>query len=261
MAGKRKFTQEELQERHEKMIVIQGKDLQWEQIAHKYELHIESGFDVTIEEMANYFGCKPLYIMLHIRPLFRHIVISSVARKFLLRAMAEGEIDESVVWRPLIKKRLLFLREDFELFIKELPVQVCYDYLRWSDLKAIGAFEHVKQEEAAVSLSQAIQSLYGSTTVEPEDEIIRELSKVPEKLYSLQELKLILNHKYNVDTYRWLKSKCANKIHVNNLVRYDITEFETAAAAVPIHAFAYEGREQVFKGIVIMAELIQKSKK
>lgn len=245
-----KLTVDELQELHKKMVMIDGKGKSWIQIVENYQRHIESGFDVTIEELTMYFGCQAAFIERLLRPEFRHIVISSTVRKFIKKAIAEAEISGNIDWKPLITKRLLFLRADVNDYIQSLSTRISFGYVEWSDLKENYTFasierKYANKEKMVSVLSTAAEELYGQPI-----EIEKSLERVPKKMYSLQELKTMNNQKHNVETYRWLARMGANKILVHGLVRYDCDEFMDKAVPVPIQAFQNRSVNEIVEELI-----------
>lgn len=241
----KKVRPEELQERFETLIMVSGKERLWTAIVHDYIQLIESGFDLTLEEMAAYFDCTPEFAMKHFRGRFRHILITRTVRKMLMKAMNEQLISEDEPWVPLLKKRVLFCRLDLQDFVKELPVETRFGYLDWSHFsfgpEALAKPGQPTNDAAGrLVLTQAALKLYGE-----EHPVIQPLGCLPDRLYSLKSLKELRKDRHNVETYRYLERMGANKIKFRGLVRYDLNSFKDKAAAVPIQAFKHGNERHV----------------
>lgn len=94
-------------------IKIAGKGLSLEDIASVYLDLIETDFDMTISEMADYLSCSYDYIQKNIAPVISHIYINSVAKKALQLHESDSGQDH------LFTKRKLFSRSSFEKYILE----------------------------------------------------------------------------------------------------------------------------------------------
>ncbi|MFD0591039.1 hypothetical protein ACFQZE_23875 [Paenibacillus sp. GCM10027627] len=234
----KKVKKEVLQQKFENLVMVEGQDKNWIQIAETYQAYMEGGFDVSVEELAVFFSCHSLTIETYIRNYCKFIIVSTTGRKFIRRAINEGLIIIEEEQLRLINKRILFLRSDVESFIQNLQVEIKFGFLDWEDILSKVPTD---RKEKRASLNLAAAALYGES--EPE---VGRLGKVPDKLYSLKDLKLMQGHKYNVDTYRWLNRIGANKIFFQGLVRYDLSDFDKAVA-VPIQAFRSLGSNRVIQ--------------
>lgn len=93
------------------LIKIEGKGLTLEEIADSYYELIDSDFNMTINDMANYLRCSYDYIQKNIAPYVHHLYINSVANKALVQNYNDSE------YFNLFTKRKLFSRMDFQDFI------------------------------------------------------------------------------------------------------------------------------------------------
>ncbi|WP_157418900.1 helix-turn-helix domain-containing protein [Bacillus cereus] len=222
------------------LVKINGEGQTLESIAALYLGLIEEGFNMTIDEMADYLSCSYDYVQKNIAPYVHHIYINPVASKALVTHAEERE------HIGLFTKRKLFSRQGFEEFILNESILLRDReryYLNELSFVAIERLvEMSKNQEKNSTTSkmyetialQQVKSLYSEA--ELKDKVVREfmVGEFPVKLYSLKDLldgieDLNISFRYKVMVYRYLKQQGIPKMKIQSLIRYRREDLESIA--------------------------------
>ncbi|BCD02811.1 hypothetical protein BC30048_p1320 (plasmid) [Bacillus cereus] len=228
------------------LVKINGEGQTLESIATLYLGLIEEGFNMTIDEMADYFSCSYDYVQKNIAPYIQHIYINHVAYKALKKHGDESKHIE------LFTKRKLFSRIDFQQFVLKKSVLLC-DRERYylNELSAAAREELeviVKKQEKETTVSkgfedialQQAKKLYSEVELKSRVTKKLEINELPVRLYSLKELvegieDLKMKFRYKVMVYRYLQSQGIPKIQIQSLIRYRKEDLEkTAVFSLPL---------------------------
>ncbi|MCC5910418.1 MAG: hypothetical protein JJT76_08285 [Clostridiaceae bacterium] len=218
------------------LVKIIGEGLSGEDIYYSYITAIEDGFNLTIEEGCKYIACSYSYFRSRLVDKIPHIRINTTARKLIyLYSKINKDISEDTL--ALSNKRILFRRDAFFQYIKAtMKVKQQYKVFTLNDfdrktIEAIQANLHIYNSQSDNSkklsttdlLSNIAQSLY---EVSDPVEYVDNDYNLPEKFYSMKELKEILNLKYDVEVYRLVEKYGTRKYLLCNgdFVRYDLQE-------------------------------------
>ncbi|MEC3226092.1 hypothetical protein P9027_29685 [Bacillus thuringiensis] len=228
------------------LVKINGEGQTLESIATLYLGMIEEDFNMTIDEMADYFSCSYDYVQKNIAPYIHHIYINFVANKALNKHGDKSKYIE------LFTKRKLFSRIGFQQFVLDKSVLLC-DRERYylNDICAAAREKLeviVKKQEKETTVSKGFEDialrqakkLYSDA--ELKSKVTKELaiSELPVKLYSLKELvegieDLNIKFRYKVLVYRHLESQGIPKIQMQSLIRYRREDLEkTAVFSLPL---------------------------
>lgn len=242
---------------NDKKIIINGKGLPWDIIASQYESYITSGFHLTVHDIAEYFGCTYPYTLTNIRPYIEHISINTVARKLIFRS--HNQICE---WEEknleLAKKRILFNNVDFRDFVrKNVKKEIRYGHIPFAEFEDEKEYQFIlnsydkNKENPFVVLNKAAKKLYKRFK---ERKVSNELKSVPDKLYSLKELKEHLGYRHDMEVRRLIESRGANKHCYGNLIRYDINELIDDSIPIPINIYQEKPHSILVKEIISAAK-------
>ncbi|CAM4407422.1 hypothetical protein BAMA_10360 [Bacillus manliponensis] len=221
-------------------IKIAGKGLSLEDIASVYLDLIETDFDMTISEMADYLSCSYDYIQKNIAPVISHIYINSVAKKALQLHESDSGQDH------LFTKRKLFSRSSFGKYILENTSIVVsknrylfHDLSESSRRKLQQLASSTGEDDLSFDLFKSIaieQAKNKYSSVDLEDRTVKKLplSKFPEKLYSLKEIMegktdSELKFNYKMEFYRYIEKQGIPKIEFQSLIRYKKEDLEKKA--------------------------------
>lgn len=221
-------------------VKINGEGQTLKSIADLYLGLIEEDFNMTIDEMADYFSCSYDYVQNNIAPYIHHIYINYVANKALNE---HGDTSKHI---DLFTKRKLFSRIGFQQFVLEESVLFCDRERYYLNELSAAAKEKleviVKNQEKEITVSkgfeyivlQQAKKLY--TEAELKTRVTRKIaiSEFPVKLYSLKELvegieDLNMKFRYKVRVYRYLESQGIPKIQIKSLIRYRREDFKKIA--------------------------------
>lgn len=224
------------------LIKIEGKGLTLEEIADSYYELIDSDFNMTINDMANYLSCSYDYIQKNIAPYVHHLYINSVANKALVQNYNESE------YFNLFTKRKLFSRMDFQDFILRESVLLLTKERYYIDDLSEDARETltglVEKSDEKTNVSRLFESivkkLYSPT--EFNSSLVREckLDAISKQLYSLKDLLAgidawDLHFNYKVEVFRYLEKQGIPKLKFQTLIRYRIEDLEdTALFSLPL---------------------------
>lgn len=213
-----------------KAINIDGHGKSAADIAGEYITYItDKHFNLTIDDICSYIGCTYTYFLTNFRNNIEHMYINTPARKMLRNARQTNAFEN--VDYSLIRKKILYSKADFQNFIYRcLKAEVLYKSFTLKDFEGHNKFSSLgalcDEANAAKLLNQAALELFG----QPSKHITASLGDIavtlPEKLYSLEEVKTALGYRYNNQVYRYISSYGVTKYRLNNLVRYDIRDFE-----------------------------------
>ncbi|MGG0360248.1 hypothetical protein ABEY57_20625 [Bacillus tropicus] len=228
------------------LVKINGEGHTLESIAALYIGLIKEGFNMTIDEMADYLSCSYDYVQKNIAPYVHHIYINAVANRSLVTHAEESE------HIGLFTKRKLFSRKGFEEFILSESVllkdreRYYLNELSAAAIERLGEISMNQEKKTTTSKMYETIALHQVKTlyseVELKSKVIREfaVSEFPVKLYSLKDLldgieDLNIKFRYKAIVYRYLKQQGIPKIKVKSLIRYRKEDLEnTAVFSLPL---------------------------
>lgn len=222
------------------LIKIEGKGLTLEEIADSYYELIDSDFNMTINDMANYLRCSYDYIQKNIAPYVHHLYINSVANKALVQNYNDSE------YFNLFTKRKLFSRMDFQDFILRESVLLLtkeryyIDDLDEDTREVLSGLVEKSDEKTNVSrlfetiVKQQVAKLYSPNELNSSLVRERKLSVESKQLYSLKDLLAgiedwDLHFNYKVEVFRYLEKQGIPKLKFQTLIRYRIEDLEDKA--------------------------------
>ncbi|BCC15011.1 hypothetical protein BC30048_p2023 (plasmid) [Bacillus cereus] len=222
------------------LIKIEGKGLTLEEIADSYYELIDSDFNMTINDMANYLRCSYDYIQKNIAPYVHHLYINSVANKALVQNYNDSE------YFNLFTKRKLFSRMDFQDFILRESVLLLtkeryyIDDLHEDTREVLSGLVEKSDEKTNVSrlfetiVKQQVAKLYSPNELNSSLVRERKLSVESKQLYSLKDLLAgiedwNLHFNYKVEVFRYLEKQGIPKLKFQTLIRYRIEDLEDKA--------------------------------
>jgi hypothetical protein len=196
-----------------------------EDVADQYIKHMQQGFTLTMEEMANTLKINYNTAQQKIAPHIKHIVINNQGRIGLFRYEKESE------FRYLFTKRKLFLREDFDRYLLEHG-EIVYKMERfdWNDFSE-RAREKIrlvaKDEEEAIYLIRKI-ALDAPEKLNPYEEKVEPLLEVPDELLGIHDL--IGRYSPNKrEVYKHIQQHAIPRIRIGTFIRYRKADFEERA--------------------------------
>lgn len=227
---RKKFQTESL----ETLIHIEGKNKNLEEIADLYIKKMEEGFDLTLEEMADYLKCSYRYT-LKFQEHIRHIVIDQhVARKALVIHKKNTVYEEK--FGHLFTNRKLFYRPDFERYVLDRAELVTtYRKYKMSDFDP-EVIQHLSDNLEKMPPERFINGMLSIAhrkvvSSEPEEKV-ETLGSLPDDLYSVTSL---MNHGFLTNPeepqslitwthdryiYHFLRDFGIKKVRIGNLIRY-----------------------------------------
>lgn len=222
------------------LIKIEGKGLTLEEIADSYYELIDSDFNMTINDMANYLRCSYDYIQKNIAPYVHHLYINSVANKALVQNYNDSE------YFNLFTKRKLFSRMDFQDFILRESVLLLtkeryyIDDLDEDTREVLSGLVEKSDEKTNVSrlfetiVKQQVAKLYSPNELNSSLVRERKLDVESKQLYSLKDLLAgiegwDLHFNYKVEVFRYLEKQGIPKLKFQTLIRYRIEDLEDKA--------------------------------
>ncbi|MFB2548700.1 helix-turn-helix domain-containing protein [Bacillus cereus group sp. MYBK163-2] len=222
------------------LVKINGEGQTLESIAALYLGLIEEGFNMTIDEMADYLSCSYDYVQKNIAPYVHHIYINSVANKALVTHAEESE------HIGLFTKRKLFSRKGFEEFILNESILLSdreryyLNELSSAAIERLGEMSKNQEKNSTTSKMyetialQQVESLYSEAELKGKSVKEFVVGEFPVKLYSLKDLlngieDLNISFRYKVMVYRYLKQQGIPKMKIQSLIRYRREDLESIA--------------------------------
>jgi len=212
------------------LVRIEGKGRTREFICMEYTDLIESGFNLTVEEVTAYLRCTYQHVTDKIVPEVQHIRITEAAKIMLLRYAAEYNIDERI--SLLYMKRILFEKTDFQRYICEHAKKiVAYHRFYETDfspevinyIKAKLASYNANSKGRNLSIEDYMQRVMNTFLWEKfknQPLMIPFNESFPATLYSQKDLMELFGLTYKVEFYRKIDSLGVNKIKIGNMIRY-----------------------------------------
>lgn len=206
------------------------------EIIKEYAAKIEQeGFDLTFEELAQYFNCTYDYARSNntIKDDLQYVYINASAKYFLYELEKSGEIDLKPATRRLMEMRYLFKRSDFERFVKT-HVQIENKYLHFTleDFKQYPKFntliDLINFKNIALRNNQLIKLLNlcaKSSYKKTHYVYYSEIQEVPERLLTLKEVMKRLTLKHTMQAHRLIEKLGINRYCFGGLVRYNWNDF------------------------------------
>jgi hypothetical protein len=229
-------------------------------IIDSYIKYINEGYNLTVEEICNYLQCSSTYFLNNYRDSIKHIRITVMVRDAFFQLLRAEMISLTEDTERLIKmflKRILYNREDFNRFIKENCL-VEHKYKRYS----LDDFEiYPKNFEDRRRVIELLNFISYDLYFECKEPVIEPLDYIPSELHSLKNLKEYLDIKYDVEFYRMIQQQGINKIKLGNLVRYDITDFDSESMiSVNYKAWEMLGKKMITEILKCYEGLIRNQK-
>lgn len=225
----------EWDQKNEMAVKIDGKGKKIGDIVRIYLSYMESGFNLSLEEAGAYLGCSYVYVLQEFKPKVPHINVTSIIRKAIRESEEFADLSADTI--TLLQKRILLHRSSFQEFL-QLHVQRehRYDLLTYEAFESNAMFEGFAQLAGSQSklalLAEASLSLFKKEF--QLHTILLSVNEIPDKLYSLQELKHHFMYNHNAQVYNLLHNKGVNKYRYEGMVRYDLKEIEANKDMIPI---------------------------
>lgn len=220
---KKKWTLDDLKN-IEKLIIIDGKNRHPNDIAGEYHTHMREGYNLCIEEIAEYLRCDYQTAFRKFTNPLRRIGITEIARNILFTS----EIDGGEL-TPLFTKRRLYNRHDFkEYLLEEAHRIITRAAYRFSDLSRD---THDRLRYWADKKDMSLEDLFIGLAVCTDPSQDREepfrLEKMKDLPNTILSMKDLLNRfRYNTIAYRHIERYAIPKIQIGNLVRYNNEDFK-----------------------------------
>lgn len=224
----------------DKLVKIEGQGEKGHTIYYAYLSAIGEGYDLTIEESCHYIGCSYTYFITRLIDKIYHIRINTAARKLIyLYGNINGGLDEDV--QSLVNKRILLNRDDFFTYMRSnIIIEQQYKVLTFDNFDVVAIDEIQKNLDIYNSKNE--KENYDKTLISLLYDVVMVLSEknkpmrftlpegyeMPEKFYSLKEIKSRWGINHDIEVYRMLDANGARKYMLcgGDFVRYDIREFE-----------------------------------
>ncbi|MDK7667361.1 MULTISPECIES: hypothetical protein [Cytobacillus] len=232
------------------LIKIEGQGRTKEDICLSYLEFINSGFSLTIEEIASYLRCTYQYVLDKIVPEVPHIRITEVSKLMLFKYAIEHDLDEEI--SSLFVKRILFHRGEFQRYVCNSAESVI-SFKRFYErdfeaevvlqMKQKLAILNQKSTGKSITFEKYMQRVMDSFMwrhFKNEPITKPKIDIFPPQLFSQRDLMNIFGVNHKVEFYRHLDTLGINKVKLNNLVRYRVDEVEeTFQARMYITAFLH----------------------
>jgi hypothetical protein len=207
------------------------------EIAEQYVDYIESGFNVTLEDICSYLGCSYKYAINNISHKVKHIRITQKARFITFMVYNQGYLNISSEDILLMNKRILFHKTSFKEYLLK-NIKVHREYVKFDTDYLLSQFpdeinnlvrlvkENKKSKIPLFYLNMAAKELYEERFTEEELPVatvtyFKDINELPDKFYSLKELQEAFNVQHEMILRRLIDNCGANKYMYGNLVRYD----------------------------------------
>lgn len=224
----------------DKLVMIDGTDQSGETIYREYISLIKNGYDITVDDASYFIGCSYTYFITRLVDKIYHIRINTAARKLIFLYSNLFKEDLSDIF-GLITKRILLNREDFFEFMKKsIVIEQQYKVLSYNDFDNAlmgviqdnldiynskhGIKDFIKTRESLIN--DVILAMSDKNA--PVQHDLPEDYEMPEKFYSIKEIKLRWGIRHDMEAYRMLDANGARKFLLCNgdFVRYDTRDFE-----------------------------------
>ncbi len=187
-------------------------------------------FNLTIDEACYFLSCSYTYFLMNFRDICKHIYINVPARVMINKASIINHNDNLDL--SIIRKKVLYCTLDFEKYLVEnLKVELSYKSIEIEKFMCLNDYNILKKSFETVDiinlLNLASIQLFGTPTNSSVYNFKDLGLCLPKRLIGLKEIKDTLGYKYNTQLYRKVNSAGCKKYRLNNLVRYDIDDFNS----------------------------------
>lgn len=231
--GKRDWVQ-----RSDNTIRIDGEGKKMSEILSIYESYIESGFDLSIEEIAAYISSSYRFALQEIKPHIPHIGVTQTIRIAVMRELERTGREMEMYKLQLLQKRILLDRASFEAFMLErMSKEQKFAVIPFEQFTTHPNYEVLVEVVPDNSrhlgiLRRASLDVHKEAWKAPLD--VNPVRTLPDQLLSLQDLKKLRGFRHNVEAYHHVNMNGVNKYRFGNMVRYNLVEFETNRDMIPI---------------------------
>lgn len=222
-------------------------------------------FNLSIDEACYFLSCSYTHFLMNFRYICKHIYINVPARVMINKASIIDHNDNLDL--SLIRKKVLYCKSDFEKYLMEnLKVELSYKSIEIEKFMSFDDYNVLQKSfetyEITNLLNLASIQLLGTPTNSNVYDFKDLGLSLPKRLIGLQEIKDILGYKYNTQLYRKIKSAGCKKYRLNNLVRYDIDDFNSNNVLVNWDEYKKNKNEiKIMKNILKHSLVIAKQQK
>lgn len=209
------------------LVWIDGFKKSKDDIIAKYMDCINNGYDLTMDDIQNYLCCSYTYVNINLIDKVKHIRINDAARAMVIQ-------DENNIFKieedkkKLIYKRILFERNDFKRYLKDnIIVEMPYKTIPLDNFNGIKDI-YLKYFKNKTSFKEFLQKNAEDLFKDGGNSFASSFPyfSLPERLYSMKQIKPVLKMKYDIQVYRRIEENGVKKYHLHDLVRYDLKDFE-----------------------------------
>ena len=208
---------------------IDGSGKGYHDIAKLYLDYINNkDFNLSIDEACYLLSCSYTYFLMNFRDICKHIYINVPARTMINKSSTIDYNDNLDL--SLIRKKVLYCKSDFDKYlVQNLKVELTYKSIEIEKFMSFDDYSVLQKSfetyEIINLLNLASIQLFGT----PKNSSVYDFKdlglSLPKRLIGLKEIKDILGYKYNTQLYRKINSAGCKKYRLNNLVRYDLNDF------------------------------------
>ncbi|MEG0296834.1 MAG: hypothetical protein RR620_08940 [Clostridium sp.] len=205
----------------ENLLKVNGEKKSREAIGQKYIDLIEDDYNVTVDEICDYLRVSKPYFNRY-KTDIKHISISTTVRTMCIPAALQGEEF------PLITKRILYSRSDFERFILEnvviesysvkVPKEIALKYKEFD----VEIFEKVMKYADWLGILDSKNLRMVSS---------RMVSQI--KLADYKDIMISRDYKHTTNAYEFIKSRKLSRYIFFNSVRYSMDEINSNHIVIP----------------------------
>lgn len=225
-------------ERSNNTVRIDGKGKKMSEILFIYENYIEEGYNLTIDEIANYTSSSYRFALQAIKPHIPHINVTRTIRVAVMRDLERSGRRMDPDKLQLLQKRILLERPKFKSYMLErLKKELKFDVVpmeRFTDHSGYNELTEVVPEKAnhLSILRKASLDVHKEDWKMTFD--LQSVQTLPDRLFSLQDLKKLRGFRHNAEVYNFINMNGVNKFRFGNMVRYDLADFEANQGMIPI---------------------------
>lgn len=234
---------------------------------------IDTSFNMTVNEIQDYFDCSSTYLFkrrngeeehsnLDIKNKINYIWVNNAARSIIVKRLIEMDIWDDY-YKGLLIKNSLYCRFSFEEYVKrELKREVKYGYLFLKDFEEHKLFPKFKElysnsERWMNLLISYSKFCFGECK---EEDAVIETGVCPKALYSPKKLKEEFGIRHNSILYRdYINAHGVHKYKIKGLVRYDLNDL--LAKPIPVHIGVYRSMSKMRIVGDILKSIILNTKK
>ncbi|WP_059040657.1 hypothetical protein [Paenibacillus rubinfantis] len=269
--GKRDWVQ-----RSDNTIRIDGEGKKMSEILSIYESYIESGFDLSIEEIAAYISSSYRFALQEIKPHIPHIGVTQTIRIAVMRELERTGREMEMYKLQLLQKRILLDRASFEAFMldrlskeQKFAVIPFEQFTTHPNYEVLVEVVRDKSRHLGI-LRRASLDVHKEAWKAPMD--ASPVRTLPDQLLSLQDLKKLRGFRHNAEVYHHVNMSGVNKYRIGNMVRYVLADFEDNRDMVPVpydhpaekavarilnHAVATEAAREAARALAKMEKVLR----